>query len=153
MNGGLDFGAMSATAIENEFQNLLKPFQNNPVIKMANAVYLKNGYTISPSFQSVAETKFKSSVQTIDFLTDGVSVINNWVSNQTHGMIPTLVLPNSFTPDTLMVLVNAVYFKGGWKHKFQIQDTSAVPFYKGQCVAANSTNEPIQMMNQMVNFL
>lgn len=148
MDSGLDLGMMSTMAIGTEFQNLLAPFQNNSVIDMANAVYLKNTYTISPSFEEVAVNQFYSSVQTIDFPANGVNVINNWVSNHTHGMIQNLVAPNSFTPYTLMVLVNAVYFNGGWIHKFPLSQTASAPFYKGSCTNANV--EQIQMMNQMV---
>lgn len=44
--------------------------------------------------------------------------INDWVSERTAGLIPGLVEPGLITPDTRMVLVNALHAKGAWAEPF-----------------------------------
>ena len=44
--------------------------------------------------------------------------INNWVEQQTRGKIRDLVSSGSLSPETRLVLVNAVYFRAGWLHPF-----------------------------------
>ena len=45
-----------------------------------------------------------------------VEQVNNWCSNKTHGKIEKIL--DELTPDTVMVILNAVYFKGEWSSKF-----------------------------------
>jgi serpin B len=45
--------------------------------------------------------------------------INAWVSRQTLGRIPSLLLPPNVTIDTRLVLVNAIYLKAEWARPFE----------------------------------
>lgn len=44
------------------------------------------------------------------------------------GVIKNIVQPSSVDPQTEMVLVNAIYFKGWWEKAFKDEETQAVPF-------------------------
>ncbi len=44
--------------------------------------------------------------------------INGWVEDQTRNRIRDLIPPNVLTKDTLLVLANAIYFKGQWQEPF-----------------------------------
>ena len=44
--------------------------------------------------------------------------INDWISSQTNSKIKDMLQKNSLGPDTVAVLVNAIYFKGKWKTPF-----------------------------------
>lgn len=44
--------------------------------------------------------------------------VNAWVENYTNGKIKRLIDENMIQPDTIMVLLNALYFKGLWKNPF-----------------------------------
>ncbi|ABK78225.1 serine protease inhibitor [Cenarchaeum symbiosum A] len=48
--------------------------------------------------------------------------INQWTSDMTNGTITGIFGPNSF-PDPILVIVNAVYFKGTWETQFPPEDT------------------------------
>lgn len=49
--------------------------------------------------------------------------INTWVANKTEGEITELLSPNSVSPQSPLVLVNAIYFKGDWDNQFNKQQT------------------------------
>ena len=65
----------------------------------------------------------------IDKLKD-VDQINKWCSESTHGLIENVV--KEIKPDDLMVLINAIYFKGKWKIKFNERLTKKKSFYNCQ---------------------
>ena len=56
-----------------------------------------------------------------------VEQVNDWCKNKTHGKIDKII--NELDPNTLMILLNAVYFKGEWASKFQPFLTKKLPFY------------------------
>ena len=45
--------------------------------------------------------------------------INTWTADQTNQKIQDLLPAGSVTPDTRLVLTNAVYFKGDWLSAFK----------------------------------
>lgn len=53
--------------------------------------------------------------------------INGWCSDNTRGLVPTM-LNQPFTADTLLVLLDAVYFKGDWLIPFEALNTRPRPF-------------------------
>lgn len=64
-----------------------------------------------------------------------VEDINKLVEEKTglKDVIPT----NGLTPDSRLVLVNAIYFKGEWQKKFAAADTKPQTFY----INSNKTKE------------
>jgi len=74
-----------------------------------------------------------------------VDQVNNWCKNKTHGKIDKII--NELDPNTLMILLNAVYFKGEWISKFESFLTKKLPFY-------NLGNEEINVdtMTQIEHF-
>jgi serpin B len=56
------------------------------------------------------------------------NTINNWVEKQTRNKIKGLFGPGSITPDTRLVLSNAIYFKGKWASEFEKGRTQQDPF-------------------------
>jgi len=43
-------------------------------------------------------------------------------------MIKNILQPSSVGPQTELILVNAIYFKGMWQKAFKDEDTQEVPF-------------------------
>jgi serine protease inhibitor len=60
--------------------------------------------------------------------------INKWVESQTANRITDIIPPGLLDSLTRMVLVNAIYFKGDWKHKFSESSTNKQTFYVKQGV-------------------
>jgi serpin B len=49
------------------------------------------------------------------------------VDSKTHGKIPEIL--KEITPEQVMFLLNAIYFKGTWKKEFNKKSTTDLPFY------------------------
>ncbi len=57
---------------------------------------------------------YGASMETVDFSQSAAAtkLINDWVEAQTNGKIKDLIPPGFINANTLLVLVNAIYFKG-----------------------------------------
>jgi serpin B len=54
--------------------------------------------------------------------------INEWVAEQTEDLIPDLLGPGAITPQTVLVLVNALYLEAEWATPFGKYPTEDLPF-------------------------
>eukprot|EP00761_Pharyngomonas_kirbyi_P006042 gb/GECH01006048.1/.p1 GENE.gb/GECH01006048.1/~~gb/GECH01006048.1/.p1 ORF type:complete len:400 (+),score=112.13 gb/GECH01006048.1/:1-1200(+) len=66
--------------------------------------------------------------------------INKWCSEKTRGLISQVL--DEIPPDTIAVLVNAIYFKGDWTEPFDPRDT-----YKTNFTTEIGHRQPINMMS------
>ncbi|MFB9329308.1 serpin family protein [Paenibacillus aurantiacus] len=95
--------------------------------QIANAAWVQRGIQLKEAYAADLETYYKAEVQDLDFLDpDAPATVNKWVDKHTRGMIPRLI--DSFRPDTVSTLVNAIYFKGAWSEPFEEDQTQARPF-------------------------
>lgn len=91
---------------------------NRESVAIANRAFFAEGLQIQNSFvDAVGEVN----VQTLNFEQDpdaATNRINGFVADKTRGLIPDMLSDGDVNAATRMVLVNAVYFKGAWKKKF-----------------------------------
>ena len=85
----------------------------------------------------VEKVKFKRNKQRYKALEQ----INNWTEKETEGKIKDLLKKDDLTFETILVLVNAVYFKAEWKKQFKKRATMEDVFY------SYSGKEKIDFMN------
>ncbi|GJM99731.1 hypothetical protein PR202_ga16858 [Eleusine coracana subsp. coracana] len=62
-------------------------------------------------------------------LDKAVDEINNWVAAVTNNLIKSVPGPSSLSPDTSVLLANAIYFKGTWDEPFRKEGTKLDKFY------------------------
>lgn len=110
---------------------LLKRGTRKTTLSFASRIYVQQGYSINRSFQEIATQKFMSRVDNVNFANnyDASRTINNFVENKTKGKIRELIKPSMLNADTRVVLVNAIYFKGDWEHKFEAKRTRKSEFH------------------------
>ena len=91
----------------------------------ANRLYGKTGVPFNQSFVHELASFYGSTIEAVDDFTSPAATksINDWVSEQTEGKITDLLAPGSMNPDTQLVLVNALYFKGRWHETFSPKNT------------------------------
>ena len=96
----------------------------------ANALWAQKGTLIQESFLETLAANYGSGVQLLNFDDSEKSrrIINAWVSDQTKKRIEDLLPEGSITPETELVLTNAIYFKASWATEFKEEATSDGPF-------------------------
>lgn len=120
--------------------NTLPALDNKVVLRSANSIWYRQGFPVKPPFLETNTQFFGSQVQALDFRNpDAKNVINGWVSDKTRGLIPSII--DQIPDNAIMYLINAMYFKGSWTHKFDKDETVEMPFLK-----EDQTTTPVDMM-------
>ncbi|XP_042355425.1 alpha-2-antiplasmin [Plectropomus leopardus] len=101
----------------------LAPHLTNTSLQVAARMYLRPGFEAKLSFVEESLSRYRSSPVPLV----SVDEVNQWVENATNGHIPNIM--ESISHDVVLMLVNAVYFKGEWQTQFDPQVTSRGPFY------------------------
>jgi serpin B len=91
-------------------------------LSVANALWRQQSFTFLDEFMRSVGERYGAEPRALDYSNDpevARQVINQWVSDQTHGRIPELLPAGILTPLTRLVLTNAIYFNASWATPFQ----------------------------------
>lgn len=102
--------------------SLLLYFRNTS-LEVATRMYLRPGFEVKLSFVEDSQARYQSQ----PFPLWDLEGVNQWVENATNGHISNFL--ESIPRDVVLMLMNAVYFKGEWQTKFDPQVTSKGVFY------------------------
>lgn len=96
-------------------------------LNVANSLWAHQGLTCAPEFMEHSRKFFHSEVLTLDFGDPGSpEIINRWAATNTEGKVTSIVGP--LDPDMVLLLLNALYFRGRWREEFDKARTSEKPF-------------------------
>jgi serine protease inhibitor len=129
----LGAGSLSDTDFNRRNRLLLDTIQKaDPAlqIEIANALWTQSGLPLSAEFVKLNQDYFDASVHSLDFASDpgqAADLINAWVKARTRGRIPEIIKTPSRT--TVLVLTDAVYFKGRWSVPFDPKKTEPRTFH------------------------
>ena len=132
--------ALEATSLENLNNinlNILQSIRQFETVEIANGVMTKFNPTLM--FLKIC-IKYEASI----FPLVSVEQVNEWCSEKTHGKITKIL--DELNPDTVMLLINAVYFKADWQHPFNPSFT-----YTGKFTGPTETKD-VRFMTQTKNF-
>lgn len=86
-------------------------------ISIANSIWYRQGIVFNPDFLERNRLFFGAEVAALDFSApQATGIINEWVDTNTNGKIEKIV--DRINPQTLLFLINAIYFKGNWQDEF-----------------------------------
>ena len=115
---------------------------------LANSIWYRQGFPAKEPFLSANRDYFDSEVAELNFADPQARVtINNWVNSNTNGLIESIV-DQPIPSNVVMYLINAVYFKGAWRHPFDPEFTAPWEFQ-----LENGSTTEVQMMNYGQGFL
>ncbi len=103
-------------------------------LSTANALWTQKDYPFAPAYLKLTKDNYRAEANNVDFVHDpevSRKTINAWVEKQTQDKIKDLMPSGSVTPDTRMVLTNAIYFKGDWASQFKKDRTKTESFRSG----------------------
>lgn len=103
-------------------------------LAVANALFPQRDFELVPEFTDRIAREYDGTARGLDYrrrTEHARRKINGWVEEKTRGRIEDLIAPGVLTPATRLTLVNAVYFKGLWREKFDPRQTVDKPFETG----------------------
>ncbi len=132
MRQALAYGNLTTTEINESYRNIIESLtQLDPAVsfEIANGIWYREGKPVKQSYIDLCREYFNSLVKEVDFQDPAVlNMINDWVSDATHGHIDTIITP-PVSGDLALLLANAIYFKGGWTDLFDTINTYTVSFF------------------------
>ncbi len=116
--------------LSEQMQQLHAHHQQLYKINIANRIYLNQGRSLFEEFAKVNQASYGVGVEALNFQesTKAAQQINDWVSLKTEKMIPKL-LNAELLKQAEMVLVNAIFFYGGWANPFKEEMTKSDTFF------------------------
>ena len=142
MADALGFDNMTLETVNSQYYNLIKSLESSDVevtMNIANSIWIKEGFPVLDDFIQRNEDYYLSQVTSLPFDLQAVDIINDWVSENTQGMIPEIITAQDLY--CVMFLINALYFKGEWSFGFDPDDTE-----NGDFRIWDGTDKTVQMM-------
>ena len=128
-------------------RNALKPSGTQYELSIANSVWARQGMAFENSFLDRNRQFFGAEIANVNFASrQTLDQINGWVSKNTGGHIPKII--DRIDASHVMFLINAVYFKGQWKDRFDRKYTKTEPFE-----LADRTKVQVPLMARTGKFL
>ncbi len=116
-------------------------------LTIANSLWARQGMSFKQDFLQRNIRFFGAEISTLDFNDPSASkTINQWVDTNTNGKIQKIV-GDTIDPDTVLFLINAIYFKGAWQREFDPSKTRNDSFH-----LANGDVKQVQMMRQQRRY-
>jgi serpin B len=149
MLNALRMEGITPESINNSYKELTKALlsvDKRVVITIANSVWTEDDFLVKQAFVDILTNYYDADSKSFDI--DDASApdkINSWIEEKTNNLIKKMI--GKLDDNTVMMLINAIYFKGKWKLEFDASKTTDLPFYKSD---ESSVNVP--MMKQTENF-
>ncbi|CAN8033027.1 unnamed protein product [Ixodes persulcatus] len=129
------------------------PGASNTTINVFNGAAVDDSLSVLPAYREAIKNVFQAELYEVDFKQKGqeaVDIINEWVKNRTERKIEKL-FSEPLRPDTRMLLLNAIYFKGVWSTGFNEQLTRKRPFFNSG-LTPNEVDTMQGVFNTLHNF-
>jgi len=148
MSAALEIASLTPAQAEAEIALLASAFREraDAEVAFANSLWLGSHAHVIPELAAKLRASYQSELATVDFGSDDtVARVNAWVKEKTRGKIGGIV--DQFSSLTVLLALNAVYFKGLWVRPFQRQLTHDAPF-----TTASRQKKQLPMMVQSGMF-
>jgi serine protease inhibitor len=135
--------------INNSYKNLteaLLSVDKRVEMGIANSVWTEDRISPKQSFIDILEHYYNAESKNFS-ITDPTAPdkINKWIEDNTKGLIKKMI--DELDNNTVMLIINAIYFKAKWKLQFDEKDTDDLPFYK-----PGDNQVDVPMMKQRDDF-
>lgn len=85
-------------------------------LAVANLIWSRQGFPFRAAFFDRTAQFYGAETRELPFDDDALAQINDWVKRNTRGKIETIL--DRISSDDVMFLINALYFKGQWRYRF-----------------------------------
>ncbi len=99
------------------------------IMDIANSVWTEKDFSVKAPFANTLTSYYDAQAKSFDITDPTVPTqINSWISDRTNGLIKNMI--SQLDDNTVMLLINAIYFKGMWKTQFDASATTSRTFTK-----------------------
>jgi serpin B len=145
----LRLNGISTDMINNSHKNLVKDLlsvDKRVLINIANSVWIEQEFTVKQEFIDILKNYYDAESRSFDIYESATpDIINKWIEEKTNKLISNMI--SELDENTVMLLINAIYFKGKWKNQFDVLKTTNGPFLRADDSFVN-----VPMMKQTENF-
>ncbi|MDA7953131.1 MAG: serpin family protein [Nitrosopumilus sp.] len=99
-------------------------------LAMANALWVDDQLLLSGSYGSAVRDSYMAHVESLDLQEGGTGRVNDWIEDNTNGMIRDVVQESHIDESTRLVITNAIYLDAEWERQFPKHDTYEDDFWK-----------------------
>ncbi|WP_158299226.1 serpin family protein [Paenibacillus antri] len=97
-------------------------------VALANSLWADEGVPFREAFLETNRARYDAAVETLDLQSaEATARINGWVREKTNGKIDKL-LEEPLAEDSILLLLNAIYFDANWASPFREDRTTVRPF-------------------------
>jgi serpin B len=112
-----------------------------PIWTMSDMIAVSDRYKLKSDFEEQFSEYFGGEAVSLDFSSkESIDYLNEWASSSTNGRIPSIV--SEIDPEQLSIVLNAVYFKSGWRDTFSSDETVEGKFFRSD---GKSDNVPFMV--------
>ncbi len=151
MEKGHRLKGLTKEEINTSFQSLidgLTSLDPRVLLEIAQSIYYRQDFTVEKNFVEVNKKYYDAEISSLVFASpSAVGIINGWVNTKTHGKIKEIL--KEITPNQVMFLLNAIYFKGIWAKEFDKKVTTERPFYPA---TGGSVTVPMMSRNDTLDY-
>lgn len=110
------------------FRKMLTNKDRNFTLRTADKLYINKDKErpVLDEYLAIMSEHFQTDIEVLDFANEAESTrqkINQWVEEHTNNKIKDLLPVSSINFQTVMVVVDAIYFKGNWATQFRPENT------------------------------
>ncbi len=131
VKSALRYDGQSLGEINETYRRLVRemvPVDERVKMEIANSVWAENNFPVKKEFMDALREWYLAEARNFDVTDPGsVDLINGWIEEKTHDRIQKMI--SQLDRDLVMLIINAVYFNGKWKHQFDARLTADRPFY------------------------
>ncbi|MBC8085939.1 MAG: serpin family protein [Phycisphaerae bacterium] len=104
--------------------DLLLSLDSSVQMRVASSIWYRNSVTFHQTFFDTTKKYFNAEVKGLNFADApaALGTINAWVASATNDKIKKVL--DVIRQEDVMFLINAIYFKGSWRDKFEVSRTA-----------------------------
>ncbi len=116
-------------------------------VSIANSAWIDEGFPIDPKYLDRVMHEMRAEAFTKDLNTGKTrDAINAWVNDKTNGLIPSL-LGQNLAEQTVLALINTLYFKAEWRDPFEANNT-----FEREFILTDGSKVSVPFMNEWEKY-
>lgn len=124
---------MTSEDINQSYKDLVAALiSHDPKVELSisNAIFYRNTFPVKDDFKTTNQNYYNAEVSGLDFskTAETLNKVNGWVNTNTKGKIDKII--EQVKAEDIMYLLNAIYFNGEWKYRFDTKETADRSFTK-----------------------